>query len=317
MLPIHDDVAVAERRRDKDLAPMGHGFAKLAESTPIRGPRPPALVCSDCDETIRAHYQNPLLVAARRLGCYRGPPTGGRALCAVCQHAREAREQARRLANVPTVVDLPAPFTDATLESYKRRTGSQAALDLAHAWLTERNRDLYLFGRTGTGKTRLACSLANAVLSKKLVSGAVIFVRAPALLQRLKVAQFDAQRTAGELGRLETYERAGLLVLDDLGAENGTPYTRTTIEMLYTARLDAGRLTILTSNLPLGLPLLEQSKPVEARTYREALGDFLGDDRLASRIAGNAEIVELGGEDYRLRGWQATRRRRCGQDPKL
>ena len=89
---------------------------------------------------------------------------------------------------------------------------------------------------------------------------------------------------AEEFNRLTA---AKLLVLDDLGAERdaATDYTRRTLLMLYEARHDAGRRTIWTSN----------------KTPSE-VGAFMGDDRLASRIAGRCRVVELAGRDWRLAG---------------
>ena len=55
--------------------------------------------------------------------------------------------------------------------------------------------------------------------------------------------------------------------------------------MLYEARRDEGLRTIWTSN----------------RTPAE-VGAFMGDDRLASRIAGWCRVVSLDGPDWRLRG---------------
>ncbi len=76
-------------------------------------------------------------------------------------------------------------------------------------------------------------------------------------------------------------------MLDDLGAERdaATDYTRRTLLMLYEARHDAGRRTVWTSNKTPG-----------------EVGAFMGDDRLASRIAGRCRVVELTGRDWRLAG---------------
>ena len=97
---------------------------------------------------------------------------------------------------------------------------------------------------------------------------------------------------AVEIG--ETFDRlaaARLLVLDDLGAEReaATDYTRRTLLMLYEARHDAGRRTVWTSNKTPG-----------------EVGAFMGDDRLASRIAGRCRVVELAGRDWRLAGIAAV-----------
>lgn len=296
-----------------DVAPLAP-LARLRSSTALRGPRPPALICRDCEAELAAVWENPLLVLAARRGLYAAEPTGGWGWCERCQAAHaegvRRRDEARW-----RVLGVPAALADATLDRYERRPGTEAALAVARDWLRNPERDLYLFGRTGTGKTRLAVTLAHEAMRRRILPGPARYVRVPTLIQRLKAAQFDEAAVAGELGRLETYERAGLLILDDLAAEHGTPYTRATVETLYTARLDAGRRTLVTSNLPLGLSLDDQAKPPDARAYRETLGEYLGDDRLPSRLAGHAHLVELGGSDYRLTAGQrhrAQRGRRSG-----
>jgi len=60
---------------------------------------------------------------------------------------------------------------------------------------------------------------------------------------------------------------------------------------VFDARTDRGHRTIWTSNLNL-----------------DELVAFFGEDkRLASRIAGNAKIVELNGPDYRLKKAKARK----------
>ena len=53
--------------------------------------------------------------------------------------------------------------------------------------------------------------------------------------------------------------------------------------MLYEYRMDHGKRTIWTSNLTLA-----------------ELEEFFGDERLSSRIAGNGDVVSVGGVDMRL-----------------
>ncbi len=178
----------------------------------------------------------------------------------------------------PTV---PREFRDARWATWQETADNlhamRAARDLPAAGDAEA--DLYLCGPVGSGKTRLACTLLNE--SWRSERRSVEFVRVPMLLYRLQ------PRGAGE--PFEEFERLierELLVLDDLGAEReaATDYTRRTLLMLYEARHDAGRRTVWTSN----------------RTPR-AIGEFMGDDRLASRIAGRCRVVALEGRDWRLR----------------
>ncbi len=266
-----------------------------------RGPRPPALVCLRCDATIVEVFDNPLLAQAKALGLYQGETTGGVGSCDACLGKYQARREEMTNPRSRTVVDMPARERDSRFANFETRPGTKPALERARAWLEKRGRDFYLFGPTGTGKTRLALTMANEALDRRLVDEA-IYVRVPTLIRRIRES-FNEDHV-GTYAKISTYVSAPLLILDDLAAENGTPFTRTTIESLYNDRIDVGRPTLITSNLPLGLSLTEQATPAEMRTYRQSLGDFLGDDRMTSRIAGNADVVEIGGneaEDYRLR----------------
>ena len=77
-------------------------------------------------------------------------------------------------------------------------------------------------------------------------------------------------------------EHHGLLFLDDLGAENATDFVRDTLYLIINRRYEGKLPVIITSNLDLG-----------------ELSDSVG-DRIASRIAGMCDMVELEGGDRRL-----------------
>ena len=176
---------------------------------------------------------------------------------------------------------VPREFRDARWATWEETVDNRHAMRVARDLLAagDGEPDLYLCGPVGSGKTRLACTVLNEAWRSEQRSAE--FVRVPMLLYRLQ-PRSDAEP-------FETFERLierELLVLDDLGAEReaATDYTRRTLLMLYEARHDAGRRTVWTSN----------------RTPR-AIGEFMGDDRLASRIAGRCRVVALEGRDWRLR----------------
>jgi len=175
-----------------------------------------------------------------------------------------------------TATGVPAEFQDATLATYRQTPTNQHAVRRARSWIETLDCDLYVFGPVGSGKSRLAASLANEHYQRTR-SG--LFVRVPLLLLRLQpqdVEQADLFWRCAE---------APLLVLDDLGAEreSATDFTRRTLLMLYEERGDRGLRTIWTSNKSLG-----------------DIGDFMQDERLVSRIAGRADVIELAGGDWRV-----------------
>lgn len=180
---------------------------------------------------------------------------------------------------------VPDYFADARLANYRERQGNKHAIAAARAWGKATTGDLYLHGGVGTGKTRLACSLLN----ERFLDGdrSAYFCRVP-FLMLLQLQGIDDPEKKGEANRmLDRCLEAAALVLDDVaGAENASDFSRRTMVTLYDQRLDRGRRTIWTSNLSLG-----------------DLTAFYGDARLPSRIAGAcAEVLELGGSDFRLEG---------------
>ncbi len=132
---------------------------------------------------------------------------------------------------------------------------------------------LYICGDVGTGKTALACAVVNELHRQRMQ---VRFVRVSDLLK--DVVQNDGDSAYRKLADVP------VLCLDDIGAQKGSDYARQVLLQLYDARTDRGRRTVWTSNLSL-----------------DELAEFMGDPRMSSRIAGNAKVVRMDGEDYRLR----------------
>ena len=276
----------------------------IAEVTPpvlkLRGPQPPYRVCPTCHTRSLDPWENPLLVEATRQGRYTGETTGGSVVCegcdghvtcVVCQDTgwktttdREGIERVGRcecwkLRAIRTVQGLPTMFRDATLENYDRTAWNATAVAVATEWVAAPDTDLYLFGGVGVGKTRLLCSLLNAVVAEKSAA----FVRVPELLDRMRMVIGLEAGPKDEHDYLELYRRVEVVGLDDIGADKGSDYGRRVMQTLYDHRLDRGLRTLWTSNLDL-----------------DELGEFLGDERLSSRIAGHGKVICIEGVDKRV-----------------
>lgn len=175
----------------------------------------------------------------------------------------------------------PREFQSATLDNYRPVPGNATAVRAAKQFVMG-DRDLVLIGPVGAGKTRLACSVLNTLYAAQQFGW---FQRVPLMLHQLQPGANDAEavRETRDLERRLMTEP--VLVLDDLGAERerATDYTRRTLLMVYEARHDAGLRTIWTTNKTI-----------------DDLAAMQDDDRLASRLAGWADIVELTCADQRL-----------------
>lgn len=176
---------------------------------------------------------------------------------------------------VVSAVGIPAEYRSVTLDSYHARPGQSSALRQAESFITG-ERDLYLFGGVGSGKTRLACGIANTLWRAR---HQVMFARVPMLLHQLQPGRDGAEELEQRI------MRAVVVVFDDLGAERdqSTDYTRRTLLMLYEERGDRGLRSVFTSN----------------KSVQE-LAEMQQDDRLASRIAGRCEVVRLTADDQRV-----------------
>jgi DNA replication protein DnaC len=195
----------------------------------------------------------------------------------------EGRRRRRcRECNRAYAAGLPVPLRTLQLADVREHTGNRLALERARAFIAGGRSDLFIFGPVGTGKTYLAAAIANAVCDRA-DNIAALFVRWPMTLHRLSPDVL----TAPERSQLETELTAfRTLVLDDLGAERdlASDFTRRTAYLVYEQRGDDGLRTVITSNLSL-----------------DQLARHFGDDRLTSRIAGRADVVEITGEDQRVR----------------
>ena len=173
---------------------------------------------------------------------------------------------------------VPYEFQSVTLDTYEERNGQSVALKAAKAFLADPSRDLYLTGGVGAGKTRVACAVLNSHVQHRKTG---YFARVPMLLYELQPGR-DAEKVSALEDRLF---KTSLLVLDDLGAERdqATDYTRRTLLMIYEQRCDRGLRTIFTSNKSI-----------------QELAAMQDDDRLASRIAGRADVVKVSATDQRV-----------------
>jgi len=136
--------------------------------------------------------------------------------------------------------------------------------------------NVLMSGRTGLGKTHLSLAIANVVLGKGYQ---VIYGSAHNLLNQIEGEHFG--RSKLDYSVEETVLDCDLLILDDLGAEFSTSFTRAEIYNILNTRILKGLPTIISTNLNID---------ELAQTYTE---------RVASRIIGNYTPLEFAGRDVR------------------
>jgi len=141
----------------------------------------------------------------------------------------------------------------------------------------ERERkSLYLFAKSGTGKTHYAYTVAFLARANKITTE---IVNANKLLNEIQQS-FNSPKT---FNVSEINERASFLVIDDLGAHKVSEWSSNLFYLLINERYEAMQPTLFTSNLSL-----------------DEVSELLG-DRITSRIAEMCSIIEVQGDDKRLK----------------
>lgn len=132
-----------------------------------------------------------------------------------------------------------------------------------------------LLGGVGTGKTHLACSIANEIAKRGHDS---IFRSVSQLVRSVR----DTWRISGaESKQLEIYHTVDLLIIDEVGVQAGSENERNILFDIINGRYEEMKPTIMISNLTM-------------EKFTEAVGQ-----RIASRIQHNGLLLPFTWSDYR------------------
>jgi DNA replication protein DnaC len=178
---------------------------------------------------------------------------------------------------------VPESFAEVTLSGYRRISGTEEAFEAVKSYLLNRKENfhvgkgLLLSGPCGTGKTHLGCAILNCALNDGYRA---IYKNVPEMLDLLQPDHAEGEEQ-GEL--MKTTCRAGVLLLDDLGAEKPSEWTQKQLTIIIDARYRGNRPTIITTNLA-----------------GKSLADSCG-ARVYSRLMDESKtaVVTLTAEDYR------------------
>ena len=147
-----------------------------------------------------------------------------------------------------TLFDTPKEIREASLSSvYTNDVNRIDILKKIKSYYTnyfkeDRNKAIYLYGSFGSGKTYLISALLNELAKKNVKS---IIVHVPEMLRDLKES-FDSDYKEKFL----LLKTVPILLLDDIGAEYLTPWTRDEVlEPLLHYRMNENLPTFFTSNL--------------------------------------------------------------------
>jgi len=226
--------------------------------------------CPDCGQALTRVYRRHPFVMPKQFG-------KGLWLTADCRCVRAEqktlREQLERI-NVKPELSLPLPpalrnhaFANFQVESFNRQAYSVCRKFAANFVKVTDGKGLILCGKSGRGKTHLACAIINAIKDQHSTA----FAHIPTLLEQLRQGK----------GNLEQLIGVDLLVLDDLGSERESDWALEKLLVIVEGRLNRFKPTVYTTNFNLN--------ELELR-----IGS-----RLASRILYNSLDLVVQGPDWR------------------
>jgi len=147
--------------------------------------------------------------------------------------------------------------------------------------MKKENIGLLFCGTVGSGKTYLACCIANALIEEYMI--------------RVKIRNFaqiinDLQKSGFDLDKneyIESLTNVSVLILDDLGIERDTSYAKEQVYNIVNSRYLKQKPIIFTTNLP--YEKIQNSD------------DGVEYERIYSRIIEMCIPIKVMGEDFRKR----------------
>ncbi len=171
-----------------------------------------------------------------------GDPRFGKLYPCVCR--TQATEQ-RNLDDLYHLSNLEA-FSHKVFANFDPEVpGADDAYHAAVEYATYPEGWLVLMGSYGTGKSHLAAAIANHVVQDHRMQ--VYFAVAPDLLHHLRGA-YAPNSTVTYDERFEQIRSVYLLVIDDLGAEQSTPWAVEKLYQIFNHRYNNNLPTVVTSN---------------------------------------------------------------------
>ncbi len=168
-----------------------------------------------------------------------------------CQKENYQRASVQRLyqvSNLQAFKDMTFDSFDISGHDQKKEVNRtlEIAFNAARNYAAHLNGWLLLMGSYGCGKTHLAAAIANEVVSLGVET---LFLTVPDLLDWLRYS-FGSEDTSYE-SRFEEIKNVRLLVLDDLGTQNATPWAREKLFQIINHRYTQRLPTVITTNVDL------------------------------------------------------------------
>lgn len=204
-----------------------------------------------------------------------------------CDRDREAREKERQkqleIERLKSICFTSIIQWAYTFENYQGKENQ--SLTIAKNFVKDyeeikkENIGLLFYGSVGSGKTYLACSIANALIEQYQVR--VKIRNFAQIINELQKGGFDLDKNA----YIESLVNTSVLILDDLGIERDTSYAKEQVYNIVNNRYLKQKPTIFTTNLSYDT-IVNCTESVEYQ-------------RIYSRIIEMCIPVMVVGEDFR------------------
>lgn len=194
---------------------------------------------------------------------------------------------------------IPFEFKDCTINNFNialyhdqvaAKAAKKAAINFVRNFIAfkQQGKGLYLYSKTkGSGKTRLACSIANALIQTQSIQ--VKFLRTLDLLGMIK----DTYKKNSDLSEKEVVDgikQCKVLILDDIGAEKPTEWVCGVFLSILDYRISNGLVTLFTSNIH--KEKLKLDDRIVDRLYKMAIDIHLPEESIR-RLESEKETEEL------------------------
>lgn len=198
--------------------------------------------------------------------------------CPMCQEQQAAQEierserikaeaHARRIESLFNHAGIPPRFKDRSFDNYEftmpeQERALRTARNYADTFEDKLSRGTCLIfsGKAGTGKTHLACAVANAILKR---GHSALFTTVSDAMRAIK-RTYGPESTVSEADAIRTFVDPTLLILDEVGGSKGSEHEMQLLFDIVNKRYEHGKPIIILTNL-------------DAVTLREHLGDRVTD----------------------------------------
>jgi len=162
-------------------------------------------------------------------------------------------ERRERMKELVDIASIPKKYATTTLSDYQTQlAGQRHALQIcqkyAQTWETQLKRggSLVFTGGPGTGKTHLACAIVNHIIQKHMALAAFGTVSS---VTRTVRATYNKNNPKTESQALADLMVPDLLIIDEVGASNGSDHELGLLFEIINRRYENLRPMILISNL--------------------------------------------------------------------